>query len=81
VIFPNPFNNRVMIDYPGNIDQVYIYNCIGQVSLTYQNLLAYNSLSDNSILQLNLDTLEPGIYFLGLRFQNNLVGMEKVIKY
>jgi beta-glucanase (GH16 family) len=80
-IYPNPFNDRVMINYSGSIDQVDIYNCLGQVSLNYQDFLAANSSSNNSILLLNLDVLEPGMYFLGLKHQNNLVAIEKVIKY
>jgi beta-glucanase (GH16 family) len=81
MIFPNPFNDHIMINYSGKIDQVNIYNCIGQVSLTYQDILAYNSQIDKLSFLLDLGNLESGIYFLSLKDQNGIVNMEKIIKY
>jgi beta-glucanase (GH16 family) len=80
-VYPNPLNDQVVINYQGSIDQVDIYNCLGQLRMNCRNLLASNARSYNSTLLLNLDTLEPGIYFLGLKYQNNLVAFEKVVKY
>jgi hypothetical protein len=81
MIYPNPFNDLVMINYSGKIDQVDIYHCIGQVSLTYQDIHASSSKLDNSTFLLNLGNLESGIYFFSLKDQSGIVNMEKIIKY
>jgi hypothetical protein len=80
-IIPNPFNDKVMINYSGSIDQIDIYNCIGQKSMNYQNFLTNNFLTDNSALILNLDNLKPGIYFLGLKYQDETMAVRKAVKY
>ena len=80
-IFPNPFNDHLNISYSEDIDQIDIYNCYGNKSMDFKNPLADNSLTDKSLLVLNLDNLKPGIYFLALKYQNELVGLKSAIKY
>ena len=80
-IFPNPFNDKLMINYSGSVDQVDIYNCLGQVSSNCQNFHSANSSEDNAMLILSLENLKPGLYFLGLKNQNDLIAIKKVVKY
>jgi beta-glucanase (GH16 family) len=80
-IIPNPFNDQVRINYSGSVDQIDIYNCIGQKRINYQNYVTNNFLNDNSMFVLNLDNLKPGIYFLGLRYQDELIAVKKAVKY
>lgn len=77
VVSPNPFINQVSISYSGYIDRIDIYNFTGQKIMN-----AKYSLPDPcSLIVLNLENLEPGIYFLGFLYHNNLRGISKTVKY
>jgi len=77
VVSPNPFNDQVKISYSGCIDQINIYNCIGQKIMNTEYNLPYSC----PLIVLNLENLEPGIYFLGFLYHNNLRGISKTVKY
>ncbi len=76
VVFPNPFDSQIKISYSGCIDRIDIYNFIGQKIMNAE----YNLPDPCSSVVFNLEYLEPGIYFLGFLYQNDLKGITKAVK-
>jgi beta-glucanase (GH16 family) len=77
VISPNPFVDHIKINYSGSIDRIEIYNSIGQKIMNAE----YSLPDPGSLIVLNLEYLERGIYFLGFVYQNDLRGIMKAIKF
>jgi len=73
---PNPFADYLKIGYSGCIDRIDIYNSIGQKIMNAE----YTLHDQGNSLLLNFKNLEPGIYFLGFLYQNDLIGIRKAVK-
>ena len=76
IISPNPFIDQVIISCSRCIDRIEIYNIIGQKVIN----TVYNQQGNGSLIVLNLEHLERGIYFFGLLYQNDLIGIRKAVK-
>jgi hypothetical protein len=71
-IFPNPFSNFIHLESSQNIEEITIVNQVGQI--------IWEQTLNQKQGTINLDSLEPGLYFL--TFKNNLGSVTKrVIKY
>jgi Metallo-peptidase family M12/Secretion system C-terminal sorting domain/CUB domain len=70
--FPNPTNGTVSINSKSEINQVYVYNIMGQ--LLYQN--AINDLNTN----VDISSFSTGTYFFKLKFDDNKEVNFKILK-
>jgi len=75
-ISPNPFNDKIRVSYSGSIDRIDIYNYNGQKIMNKDCKLV----DTYAVIVIDLEHLEPGIYFLGFIYQNDLRGIRKAVK-
>ncbi len=73
LIFPNPTNNLVQINYSENIQTIHVLNELGALVMKLNKLEGLNSILDFS-------TLPNGIYFVHLDFDDGIKSVEKIIK-
>lgn len=73
-IFPNPFNSYTNIELNYDLDNAIlnIYNSVGQMVRTYQNI------SSNKI-KISKENLTNGLYFMELKQGNKVLGVEKLM--
>lgn len=73
-LYPNPTNGQVTIALDKNIEanEAVIYNMAGQSVMA-------QPISGNQF-EMNLNSLQSGIYFVALRNGSKLVGIQKVVK-
>jgi hypothetical protein len=69
-IFPNPATNSLMIESDVQIEQVQVYNMVGQ-------LVAQYKVGDTGIVELNTTSYESGIYLLHITI-NSRTTIERV---
>ncbi|ALO16893.1 hypothetical protein L21SP5_03279 [Salinivirga cyanobacteriivorans] len=73
-IYPNPFSNFLNIEFTNDnlADyQIKLYNNLGKLQKLYQ---------ERGKTTLNMQDLEPGIYYLFITYNNNILSQTKVIK-
>lgn len=73
-IYPNPFSSLLNIEFTNNNFsdyQIKVYNNLGQLQKLYQV---------RGKTSLNLQELKPGIYYLFITENNNILSQTKVIK-
>lgn len=74
-IYPNPAEDRLVVKIPDAADYtLHLLNIFGKS----QPLPGIQI--DPTSLQVNLNTIEPGIYFIQVYENDNLVGIEKFVK-
>ncbi|MFB6307088.1 MAG: PKD domain-containing protein, partial [Flavobacteriales bacterium] len=69
-VTPNPFNERLKIKFKGSRE-----NVLGEQAYQKRDIN-----SNENFIQLELNELPKGVYFLKVRFENDKIGMKKVIK-
>ncbi|MGB0402625.1 MAG: S8/S53 family peptidase [Salibacteraceae bacterium] len=75
-IYPNPTNNIVSIQI-NNLDQSKY--TLSLFSITGQRILG-NEISSSETLEVNLQNLNKGVYYLRLSLEGNLVEVKKIVK-
>lgn len=73
-LYPNPTNGQITISLDENVTatDATVYNMMGQTVLT-------QPVSGNQF-EMNLNSLQSGIYFVAVRNGNKLVGTQKMVK-
>ncbi len=72
ILYPNPSKEHLHISSPEKIEQITIYNILGQKELEKSNI--------NTNSQLNISQLANGIHFVNLKLQNQTIAVYKIIK-
>lgn len=67
-VYPNPTNDRVFIDSEMNIENITVYNQLGQI------------IKSQTAQEIDLSGAASGVYYLNIQFTNGLLSKEKVIK-
>jgi len=70
-MYPNPANNVLNIDSMINVEKVEIYNIIGKQVLTSDGF--------SNSTEINISTLNTGIYLVKLKGENNSTAIKKLI--
>lgn len=73
-VFPVPATDFLQVSSKTNMSQILIYNYSGQLILS-QNV---NSSANNKTI--SISNLEPGLYFLEIKDENEARGIKKIIK-
>ncbi len=69
---PNPFQHKIRIASDEQIEEVQLYNLLGQLIQTQK--------VNSATIEINTPKLDAGIYFLQIEFANGWIGTRKVIK-
>ena len=73
-IYPSPFSSNLTISNPRySIQEINIYNPTGLLNYTKNNIDVHDS-------NIDLNFLENGIYFIKIKYDNEGVSLQKVIK-
>ena len=72
--YPNPFKNKVTISYPTGATKVTIFNVIGSEVANFELEEGINK------AELDLGTLNSGVYFYSIRKENAIVETKKIVK-
>ena len=73
VIYPNPFQDYVAFDYPNKIKTIKLFDLLGKEVKSY---LSVNS----ERFQVNLNTLQRGVYLVEIEFINHKKTIKKIVK-
>ena len=73
-IYPNPFDNQVIIEDNSYFDRVEMYNMLGQLILT-------ENFDEVKKYIIDSKSLDAGIYNLVLYYKNQLINYKKLIKH
>lgn len=71
-IYPNPFDNVILIDAETTVKQIELFSISGQSIASV--------LPNSNLTQFELDALERGVYFIKITTANNTITTHKVIK-
>lgn len=73
-LYPNPTNGQIIItlDENANATEAVVYNTMGQTVKT-------KSVNDSQF-EMNLNSLQSGIYFVAIRNGNKVLGIQKIVK-
>lgn len=71
IVYPNPTDNFLKVKYNDEIDEIKLYNIIGELILETKNF-------ETPIL--NVESLIDGIYFIDFYFENKRIERKKFIK-
>ncbi len=73
-LYPNPTNGQIIISLDENVSatEAVIYNTMGQTVKT-------QSVNDSQF-EMNLNSLQSGIYFVAIRNGNKVLGIQKIVK-
>lgn len=73
-LYPNPTNGQITISLNENTKatEADVYNVMGQTVMTQP--------VNGSQLEMNLNSLQSGIYFVAVRNGNKLIGIKKIVK-
>jgi hypothetical protein len=69
-IYPNPATNKIIIQSSNEINGIVITNCVGQI--------LYNEPHNNSIININTESFESGIYLIRIESDNSVL-IKKII--
>lgn len=73
-LYPNPVNNELTIENPGNINKVEIYNVTGQLLETVNPM-------ESKVIKVNLTNFVQAVYFVKIHTTNNSqVDIRKIVK-
>lgn len=70
-VYPNPCNNKIFINISENapkIKSIIIFDILGRQVLSYDY-----KFSGNGIIEINLPSIPPGLYFLNILSANNVI--------
>ena len=67
-VYPNPAENLIKIDSDSKIEMVTLHNAEGKEILKSENT------------QIDISTLQNGIYFVEIQLENGLTSVEKIVK-
>jgi hypothetical protein len=73
VVYPNPVVNALFISNATGISKVDVRNMLGQVVLSTTN-------ANNSLIELNTNSLKNGIYFVSVQSLNGQSATSKIVK-
>lgn len=73
-IYPNPFNDYIMVDLKTNYSKIILTNAVGQF------IKEINLLANQNILKIDLADFPKGIYFIKLIGTDNSILTKKLIK-
>jgi len=71
-IYPNPATNNITIQSSNEISSIMITNFVGQV--------VYNELQNNSIININTESFETGIYLIRIESDNSVINEKLIIE-
>ena len=71
-IYPNPATNKITIQSSTEIEGIMITNCVGQI--------LYNELHNNSIININTESFEAGIYLIRIESENSVINKKIIIE-
>ncbi len=71
-IYPNPSSDHVSVELPNELVQVYLISMIGKI-------IQVPIVKNNFIPVLDVNNLKPGIYYLQLTFDKEIIKTEKII--
>jgi len=71
-VYPNPAANKITIQSTNEIIGVVITNCVGQVM--------YNGPHKNSLININTESFETGIYFIRIKSENSIFNKKIIIE-
>ncbi|MBI9036956.1 MAG: SBBP repeat-containing protein [Bacteroidales bacterium] len=71
-VYPNPATNKITIQSTNEIIGVVITNCVGQVM--------YNMPHKNSLININIESFESGIYFIRIKSENTISNKKIIIE-
>ena len=73
-LYPNPTNGQIVITLDENVNatEAFVYNMMGQTVKT-------QSVNDSQF-EMNLNSLQSGIYFVAIRNGNKVLGIQKIVK-
>jgi len=71
-VYPNPAKNKITIQSTNEICGIVITNCVGQV--------VYNELQNNSIININTESFEAGIYLIRIESENSVFNKKIIIE-
>lgn len=73
-LYPNPTNGQITISLDENVmaTEAAVYNTMGQTVMTQP--------VNDSRFEMNLNSLQSGIYFVAVRNGNKVVGIQKIVK-
>ncbi len=71
-IYPNPFRDQIRISGAENVETVQLINAQGQVVREIQ--------TPQGDIQISVNDLQPGMYFIQLQFEDGSITMQKIMK-
>ncbi len=71
-VYPNPATNKITIQSLTEIEGIVITNCLGQVM--------YNELHNNSIININTESFDTGIYLIRIESENSVYNKKIIIE-
>ena len=72
-VYPNPVNNKLIVESQAVIDRIYIYNQLGEQIIVSQKVNSKN-------YKLNTEKLSKGIYFVKVNYKDGESEMIKIVK-
>jgi len=72
-LFPNPSKSNITVSYPSAINKIEIYNMVGDLILSYENINA-------TIYNIDLARLQQGIYFTKIQLKNGITVSKKIVR-
>ena len=70
---PNPSKSNVTVSYPSAINKIEIYNMVGDLVLSYENI-------NSTIYNMNIEKLQQGIYFTKIQLKNGISVSKKIVR-
>ena len=71
-IYPNPTNDKFIVEYEGGIVSIKLYNMLGKELLTQ---------TANGKTEINITSLPQGVYNVGVLSEGRVIGKSKIVKY
>ena len=72
-ISPNPSRSNITVSYPSAINKIEIYNMVGDLVLSYENI-------NSTIYNVNIEKLQQGIYFTKIQLKNGISVSKKIVR-
>jgi len=72
-VYPNPGVSNVTISNPNMINKIEIYNLVGELASTYENV-------GKTYYNMNISNLQQGVYFAKIQLKNGITVSKKIIK-
>jgi len=72
-VYPNPGISNVMISNPSMINKIEVYNMVGELVSTYENV-------GKTYYNMNIANLQQGVYFAKIQLKNGATVSKKIIK-